>query len=252
MKTIKLLVIAIFCTITLWSQSQNKIPLIGAEAPSFKANTTNGKINFPEDFGDSWKILFSHPKDFTPVCTSEILQLALMQKDFDALDVKFAVLSTDDLSQHQLWKQSIEKVIKDNYEATTIKFPFIEDPKAVISRKYGMIHDMISTTEDVRGVFIIGPENKIRSINFYPMEIGRNLHEIKRTVIALQITDEYKVLTPVNWDYGDDVLVPYRPDIADYFENNAELSRQYFYNIGNFMWYKVNTDNELMNFIRKK
>lgn len=238
MKKISLLAMVLFCGTIAWSK-ENGIPLIGEKAPSFTANTTNGTINFPEDFGKSWKILFSHPKDFTPVCTSEVLQLARMQDEFEALNVKVAVISTDVLSQHVMWKKSIEEIKQNDKNSVAIKFPLIDDSKIVVSKLYGMIQEASSTTKDVRGVFIIDPDNNIQAINFYPMKVGRNMDEIKRIVEALQTVTESKVLTPANWKPGDDVLLPFSPYPNKELEANADLMKL-FYNVGPVMWYKKN------------
>jgi peroxiredoxin 2/4 len=240
MKTVSLLVIAVFCSITMWSQ--NNIPMLGNSAPSFEANTTNGKINFPGDFGKSWKILFSHPKDFTPVCTSEILQLAKMQNEFESLGVKIAIISTDDILSHQQWKQSMEDILKENNDTSKIYFPFIDDSNAKISNQYGMLHAWENTTRDVRGVFVIDPENKIRTVSFYPMNLGRNMDEIKRTIIALQISEKSNVLMPANWKYGGDVLMPYLPYSESDLKENPDLKNQ-FYKVGMNMWYKKGQGN---------
>ncbi len=229
------LVLAVF-SLTAISQKSESL-LIGDDAPSFKANTTNGKLNFPSDFGDSWKILFSHPRDFTPVCTSEILQLAHMQKQFDDLGVKIAIISTDNVSQHAMWKKSIEEINVPGKESVKIMFPLIDDEDVKISRLYSMIHDKTSTTKDVRGVYIISPDNVIQTINFYPMQVGRNIDEIVRTVEALQAVAENDVLTPANWTPGGDVLLPYSPYPSKELDENPELKKQY-YNVGTHMWYK--------------
>lgn len=217
--------------------SQDKIPLIGSKAPSFTAKSTNGKMTFPDDYGKSWKILFSHPQDFTPVCSSELLELAYMQKDFDRLGVKIAVISTDDLQQHLLWKEQLEGLDYKGRGHQKINFPIIDDKKAVVSRKYGMLHEPTSTVKDVRGVFIIDPNNIVRSINFYPMQVGRNFMEIERTVEALQTADKEQVLTPANWNDGDDVLVPYFPYTKEQLAANPKLKDE-FYPVGNRMWFK--------------
>jgi peroxiredoxin 2/4 len=236
MKKISLLVIVVFSAITIWSQ--NSIPMLGETAPSFIAESTNGKIEFPKDFGNSWKILFSHPKDFTPVCTSEILQLAKMQDEFDALGVRIAVISVDDLSSHNAWKQYMEGILLENEaDSVKIKFPLIDDNGARVSNKYGMLHPWENETRDVRGVFIIDPENKIQSISFYPNNIGRNLEEMKRLVMALQISEKDQVMTPANWNYGDDVLMKYLPYTESDLKENPELKDQY-YKVGVNMWYK--------------
>lgn len=228
-------VVAVFLATTI--MAQDKIPLIGSQAPSFTAESTNGKMTFPDDFGKSWKILFSHPQDFTPVCSSELLELAYMQKDFEKLGVQFAVISTDDVAQHNLWKKHLEELDYKGRGKQVINFPIIEDIKAVASKKYGMLHEPASTVKDIRGVFVIDPSNKVRSINFYPMQVGRNMEEIERTVVALQIADKDEVFTPANWNDGDDVLVPYFPYTKEQLAANPELKDE-FYNVGNRMWLK--------------
>ena len=235
----KVAVIVIFCTMFMGVvQSQtSQIPLIGSKAPSFTAATTNGDLKFPDDFGSSWKILFSHPQDFTPVCSSELLELAYMQKDFVRLNSKIAIISTDELSQHVLWKKYLEELDYKGRGVQTIAFPIMADQDAKISRTYGMLHEPTSTVKDVRGVFIIDPENIVRSINFYPLEIGRNMDEIVRILEALQMSDEQTVLTPANWNEGDDVLVPYFPYTKEELAVNPELEKEY-YSVGNRMWFK--------------
>jgi peroxiredoxin (alkyl hydroperoxide reductase subunit C) len=222
---------------TVFSQSSSKIPLIGSKAPSFKAESTDGKIKFPDDYGNSWKILFSHPQDFTPVCSSELLELAYMQPEFERLGVKIAIISTDDVEQHKMWKAHLEELDYKGRGSQEINFPIIDDHNAVASRTYGMLHEPESTNKDIRGVFIIDGKNTIRSINFYPMQVGRNMDEIVRIVEALQTTDEAKVLTPANWNEGDDVLVPYFPYTKEQLAANPELEKE-FYNVGNRMWFK--------------
>lgn len=185
------------------------IPLIGDDAPEFSAKTTKGTLHFPEDYGKKWKILLSHPLDYTPVCTSELLELAYMQDEFDDLGVKLAVVSTDKLERHEDWKESMETLSYKGREPVEIKFPLIDDENKIVANKYGMLHENTSTSKDVRGVFIIDPDNKVRAISFNPMEVGRNMEDIKRIVMALQTVDANVVLTPANWEPGEDVLVPY-------------------------------------------
>ena len=235
MKTVYLVFIALFCATFI--NAQNIIPLIGNEAPSFEANTTNGKLDFPHDFGKSWKILLSHPKDFTPVCTSEIMELARMQDEFQHLGVQIAIISTDDLQSHVQWKQSMEDILKSENNNAKIDFPLIDDSKTRISNKYGMLHAWDNTTRDVRGVFIIDPDNKIQSLLFYPLNIGRNMVEIKRLVVALQYSKQENVLTPVNWEVGDDVLMPFMPNINPELSSNVESANDY-YKVGINLWYK--------------
>ena len=201
------------------------------------ANSTDGKITFPEDFGSSWKILFSHPQDFTPVCSSELLELAFMEKDFEKLGVKMAVISTDDVAQHKLWVKHLEELDYKGRGTQDINFPLFEDTKGETSRTYGMLHEPTSTSKDIRGVFIIDGENIVRSINFYPMEVGRNMVEIERILVALQTTDKTKVLTPANWNDGEDVMVPHFPYTKEQLAENPELEDE-FYSVGNRMWFK--------------
>lgn len=228
------------CSVVMSQSTQkNQIPLIGAEAPSFTAVSTDGKITFPDSYGNNWKILFSHPQDFTPVCSSELLELAYLQNDFERLGVKIAVISTDNIGQHEMWKAHLEELDYKGRGTQTINFPIIEDVEAKASKKYGMLHTPTSTTKDVRGVFIIDSDNIVRSINFYPMQVGRNMNEIVRIVEALQTTEMAEVLTPANWNEGDDVLVPYYPYTEAQLIADPTLKDD-FYNVGNRMWFKKN------------
>ncbi len=229
-------VLSVFLLGTTFSQ-EVKIPLIGSKAPSFTAESTNGELTFPENFGKSWKILFSHPQDFTPVCSTELLELAYSQKDFNKLGVKIAVISTDDVAMHKLWKTALEELDYRGRGPQKIEFPIIDDHSIMASKKYGMLHQPTSTNKDIRGVFIIDPQNIVRSINFYPMSIGRNIDEIKRIVLALQTADKLEVSTPANWTSGDDVIVPHFPYTEKDLANNPELKDEY-YNVGNRLWFK--------------
>jgi peroxiredoxin (alkyl hydroperoxide reductase subunit C) len=188
--------------------SEIRIPLIGESAPSFQGESTKGLINFPEGYFGKWKILFSHPADFTPVCSTEILELAYAQQDFAKLNTQIVVMSTDSKNSHIEWASSLEELTYKGRVTEEIDFPIVADLGLSISRSYGMIHPNSSSTRDVRGVFIIDPNNKIRAIFFYPMGIGRNIDEIKRTLIALQLSDEKNIFTPANWQPGEDVLLP--------------------------------------------
>lgn len=188
------------------------IPLIGEEAPRFKSESTKGVINFPKDFGNSWKLLVSHPQDFTPVCSSELLELAAMQEEFKAMNVDIILVSTDALYQHFNWKERIEQISDKNGKPLEIDFPMVEDPKMKIAYKYGMMHYRVSTSRYVRGVFIVDPDNIIQLIQFYPMEIGRNIAELKRAILALQTSEKLGVLIPANWEPGDDVLLPWHDE----------------------------------------
>ena len=236
MKRFAFTILTIFLSLSLWSK-KNNVPLIGDKAPSFTGNSTMGTINFPEDFGTSWKILFSHPLDFTPVCTSEMCGLARNQDELESLGVKVAVVSIDELERHNLWKEFMERVLSEEDESIKINFPIIADLDGTVSKKYGMLHTSMNDKRDVRGVFIIDPDNVIQTITFYPMNVGRNMDEILRTIAALQLTRKEDVLTPLDWRPGDDVLVPYPPYTEEELEKNPELKDQY-YNVGEYMWYK--------------
>lgn len=179
----------IFLCYDLHSQPANEksdSPVVGQDAPRFKAQSTNGRLSFPDDFGTHWKVIFSHPRDFTPVCTSEILQLARMQKDFANLETALVIVSTDFIQSHYQWKKELESIHTEKLKPVKILFPLVADDKFVIARKYGMMHPAVSTTQTVRGVFYITPDNKLAAFSFYPMNIGRNLEDIKSTLVALQ------------------------------------------------------------------
>lgn len=227
--------VVFFCGI-VFSQGV-KIPLIGSKAPSFTAESTNGQLTFPDDFGKNWKILFSHPQDFTPVCSSEVLELAYMQKDFEKLGVKIAVLSSNELAMHRMWKTHLEELDYKGRGPQKIGFPLFDDHSMVASKAYGMLHEPTSTTKDIRGVFIIDPDNIVRSINFYPMEIGRNMKEIERIVEALQMARRETVLTPANWNKGDDVMIGHFPFTEKQLVDNPKLKDD-FYSVGDRMWFK--------------
>jgi len=219
MKKILFLVIAALFVSQLWSQNVNssredrnfRIPLIGEKAPSFVAESTNGTLSFPGDLGRKWKVLFSHPADFTPVCTTEIMQLATMQDQLDKLGIKIVIVSTDALETHKQWKKSMEGLTLDNGESIKIHFPLVDDDNKAISKLYGMIHPESNTTKSVRGVYVIDPDNIVQAIYFYPTSVGRNTDELIRTVAALQTTSNGSVFTPVNWKTGNDLLVPIPP-----------------------------------------
>jgi peroxiredoxin (alkyl hydroperoxide reductase subunit C) len=201
----------------MWAQENKtfRAPVIGDQAPSFTASTTNGTINFPKDFGKKWKILLSHPADYTPVCSTEILELAYLQDDFEKLNVKLLVVSTDSLETHFQWKKALEGLSYKDRTPVKINFPIADDKKFLASKEYGMIHSGSSSTKDVRGVFIIDPNNVVQAIIFYPMSVGRNMEEIKRAVIALQTTADGKFSTPANWQNGNDLILKVKPSPAD-------------------------------------
>ena len=240
MKKVVLLATAVvLCSGLMMAQADEdknfRIPLIGEKAPSFEAETTNGTINFPADFGSKWKILFAHPQDFTPVCSSELLELAYLQQEFDKLNVKLAVVSTGDLESHSAWKKALEDVQYKGRPASKIKFPLIDDESRVISREYGMIHPSISGTKSVRGVFIIGPDDVIRAVSFYPLNVGRSSEEILRSVRALQAANDVN-MTPSDWKPGDDLIVAV-PPVTDQKTENVPDG---YYKLAWFMWFEKN------------
>ena len=185
------------------------MPRIGDKAPSFKAKTTQGEINFPGDFQGKWKILFSHPADFTPVCTSEFITFATMEQEFAALNTQLVGLSVDGLYSHIAWLRAIkEKIEYKGMKNVEVKFPLIEDITMEVAKMYGMIQPGESATQAVRAVFFIDPNDVIRAIVYYPLSLGRNFDELKRVIIALQTADNFGVALPADWRPGDNVIVP--------------------------------------------
>ncbi len=190
-------------------EQATRLPLIGEKAPSFRAETTQGTINFPDDYKGKWVIFFSHPADFTPVCTTEFMTFATMAPEFEKLNCKLLGLSIDSTYSHIAWLRTIkEKIEYKGMKSVEVNFPVISDLTMEISRAFGMLQPTASTTQAVRAVFIIDPESKVRAILYYPMSNGRNMEEIKRLLIAMQLSDKHKVATPANWQPGDDVIVP--------------------------------------------
>jgi len=191
------------------SKEQSRMPLIGDDAPSFKAKTTTGDINFPEDYKGKWVILFSHPADFTPVCTTEFMTFATMQDEFKKINTELIGLSIDSIYAHIAWLRTIkEKIEFRGMKNVEVRFPVIEDLRMEVAKKYGMIQPNASTTQAVRAVFIIDDKAKVRAVLYYPLSNGRNMQEIKRLVLAMQKSDEEQIATPANWQPGDDVIIP--------------------------------------------
>jgi peroxiredoxin (alkyl hydroperoxide reductase subunit C) len=184
------------------------MPLIGEAAPSFVAKTTQGEIHFPEDYKGKWVILFSHPADFTPVCTTEFMTFASMAEEFRELNTELIGLSVDSLYAHIAWLRKIQELEWNGMKQVEVKFPLIEDIRMEVANKFGMIQPGQSNTQAVRAVFVIDPKAVIRTILYYPLSTGRNFDEIKRIIIALQKADSDNVATPANWRPGDDVIVP--------------------------------------------
>lgn len=175
---------------------------LGDIAPNFKAKTTAGDIDFHEYLGDSWGILFSHPADFTPVCTTELGRTALLQEEFRKRNVKVLAVSVDPLDSHQGWVKDINETQHCN-----VDFPIIADPDRVVAFLYDMIHPKASETFTVRSLFVIGPDKKVKLIITYPASTGRNFYEVLRVIDSLQLTANYSVATPADWKEGEDVIV---------------------------------------------
>lgn len=189
-------------------QQSVSMPRIGESAPEFKAITTQGPINFPADYKGSWVILFSHPADFTPVCTSEFMTFAAMEDKFAEAGCKLVGLSVDGLYSHIAWLRTIkEKIEYRGMKNIEVKFPLIEDITMEVAKKYGMIQPGESSTKAVRAVFFIDPNGIIRTIIYYPLSLGRNFDELYRALIALKTSDEFGIATPADWRPGDDVIV---------------------------------------------
>ena len=188
---------------------QASMPRIGEAAPAFKAVTTQGEINFPADYKGSWVILFSHPADFTPVCTSEFMTFASMENQFNQANCKLVGLSVDGLYSHIAWLRTIkEKIEYKGMKDIEVNFPLIEDITMEVATKYGMMMPGESNTKAVRAVFVIDPKGVIRTIIYYPLSLGRNFDELYRVILALQTADEFSVATPADWRPGDEVIVP--------------------------------------------
>ena len=181
---------------------------LGDTAPDFTAETTQGTVHFHEWLGDSWGVLFSHPKDFTPVCTTELGEAARLKPEFDKRNVKVIGLSVDPLESHHGWEKDIEET-----QGTAVNFPMIADPDRKVSDLYDMIHPNASDTFTVRSVYVIGPDKKVKLMITYPASTGRNFAELLRVIDSLQLTSNYSVATPVNWKEGDDCIIV--PSISD-------------------------------------
>lgn len=206
------------------NRTTSQMPLIGDRAPEFHAMTTKGKIDFPQDYRGSWVVLFSHPADFTPVCTTEFITFASMAEEFEEINTRLIGLSIDSLHSHLAWVKNIESIEWNGHKDMKIPFPVIADISMNVARKYGMLQT-VANTQTVRAVFIIDPEGIIRTILYYPMSVGRNLDEIKRIIVSLQLHDEIGTATPANWNPGDDVLLgaPLTLDEAEERKNRDDV-----------------------------
>ena len=181
---------------------------LGDTAPDFTAETTEGTIHFHEYLGDSWGVLFSHPKDFTPVCTTELGAFSKAKAEFDKRDTKLIGLSVDDVTSHNKWAGDIEET-----QGEALNFPLIGDEDRKVAELYDMIHPNADNTLTVRSVFVIGPDKKVKLTLTYPASTGRNVDEVLRVLDSLQLTADYKVATPVNWKEGEDVIIV--PAVSD-------------------------------------
>ena len=175
---------------------------LGDIAPDFTADTTHGTIHFHEWLGNSWGVLFSHPKDFTPVCTTELGMVAKLKPEFDRRNVKVIGLSVDPVDSHERWESDIAET-----QGTAVNFPMIGDADRAVSNLYGMIHPNANDTLTVRSVFVVGPDKKVKLTVTYPASTGRNFDEVLRVIDSLQLTAQYAVATPVNWTDGEDVII---------------------------------------------
>jgi alkyl hydroperoxide reductase subunit AhpC len=175
---------------------------IGDDAPDFNADTTEGKIRFHDWIGGSWAILFSHPKDFTPVCTTELGAVAKLKSAFEQRNCKVIGLSVDSTDDHEAWSADIEET-----QGVAVNFPLIADPQRKVSELYDMIHPNADNTFTVRSVFVIGPDKKVKLVLTYPASTGRNFDEILRVIDSLQLTAKHQVATPVDWKKGEDVII---------------------------------------------
>ena len=181
---------------------------LGDTAPDFTAETTDGTINFHEWLGDSWGIIFSHPKDFTPVCTTELGAFSAAKPEFDKRNTKLIAISVDSVESHKSWANDIEET-----QGTALAFPIIGDPDRKVADLYDMMHPNANDTLTVRSVFIIGPDKKVKLTLTYPASTGRNVNEILRVLDSLQLTADYQVATPANWQEGEDVIIV--PAVSD-------------------------------------
>ena len=175
---------------------------LGDEAPDFTAETTEGTINFHQYLGDGWGILFSHPADFTPVCTTELGRVAGLKPEFEKRNTKVIAISVDPLDKHEAWAQDIEDVTGNK-----LNYPLIADPDRTVANLYGMIHSNANDTMTVRSVFVVGPDKKVKLTLTYPAATGRDFNEILRVIDSLQLTAKHKVATPADWRQGEDVII---------------------------------------------
>jgi len=202
------------------------IPRIGDAAPDFTAVTTEGPLKFSDWKKDKWAILFSHPADFTPVCSTELTEFAKRNKEFEQRNTKLIGLSIDSIHSHLAWRENLKKILD-----VEINYPLIADLDTKVAQAYGLLHPNESLTATVRAVFLIDPKNTVRALIYYPLNVGRNIDEVVRLLDALQTTDKHGVAAPVNWKPGDKVIVPPPKSVADVAEraSHKEYERVDFY-----------------------
>lgn len=208
------------------TQEYRGIPRIGDKAPDFETVTTEGPIKFHDWKKDKWAILFSHPADFTPVCSTELTEFARRNKEFDQRNTKLIGLSIDSIHSHLAWRENLKQILD-----VEINYPIIADLDTKVAQKYGLLHPNESQTATVRAVFVIDPKHTVRAIIYYPLNVGRNIDEVVRLLDALQTTDKHSVAAPVNWKPGDKVIVPPPKSVADVEERakHKEYERLDFY-----------------------
>ena len=197
-------------------KNEQQLPRLGEPVPAFEAMTTRGKISFPADYKGKWVILFSHPADFTPICTSEVLTFGARTAEFRALNCELIGLSVDSRNSHIAWLRTIrEKIEYRGMKDIKVEFPIIDDVSMKVANLYGMIQPGESQTAAVRAVFFVDPEGKLRAMIYYPLALGRNFEEIKRVLVGLQSIDAFGVAMPADWRPGDEVIVPMQGEDMD-------------------------------------
>jgi len=223
---------------------QPKHPLIGDSAPAFDAETTEGPIHFPKDYTGKWVILFSHPADFTPVCTTEFIAFSQLVEECHKLNTELIGLSVDSVSSHIAWLYAIEEQVRfRGLKNVKITFPLIADLSQTIARRYGMIHPKVNENKTIRAVYFIDPDGIIRTILYYPVSTGRNFNEILRILISLQTADAFDVATPANWEPGEDVIKNPPTTFSEAQktgEKNRQKTRVWFLNLEKLSREKIN------------
>ena len=208
-----------------------RLPIIGEPAPEFGANTTHGYVHFPNDYRGKWVILFSHPGDFTPVCTTEFMTFQSTADEFKAMNTELLGLSIDSVPSHMAWMRAIKnEAVFHGWKNMDISFPVIADSMGIVARKSGMMSGDENDTETVRAVFVIDPRGIVRAIMYYPKNIGRNITEIKRMIIAMQTSDAFHVATPAEWIPGEEVVIPAPQNMSEYNKQIKTAKNAWFLN----------------------